>query len=85
VQERIHLDLNAINGVSNAVDRVADDPIAPLYASRLQCSDQYIRHSFAHRLDLNASNAFGATISPMGDRYRVANLTSVCGTRLRKR
>ena len=42
------LDLALMDGVGDAVKRVADDPVAPLYAGCLQCFDQYIRHSFAH-------------------------------------
>jgi hypothetical protein len=43
------LDLALMDGVGDAVKRIADDPVAPLYAGCLQCFDQYIGHSFTHR------------------------------------
>jgi hypothetical protein len=39
------LDLALLDGVSDAVKRVADDPVASLYAGCLQCFDQYVGHS----------------------------------------
>ena len=42
------IDLAAVDGVSDPVQRVADDPVAPLHAGSLQRFDQYIGHSFAH-------------------------------------
>jgi hypothetical protein len=46
-------DLALTDGVGDAVERVADDPIAPLYAGCLQCFDQYICNSLAHWRNLN--------------------------------
>ncbi len=43
------LDLALMDGVADAVERVADDPVAPLYAGCLQRLDQYVGHSFTHR------------------------------------
>ena len=43
------LDLALTDGVGDAVKRVADDPVAPLYAGCLQCFDQYVGHSLTHR------------------------------------
>src|ERR1700729_2038446 len=42
------LDLALMDGVGDAVERVADDPVTPLYAGCLQCFDQYIGHPFTH-------------------------------------
>jgi hypothetical protein len=43
------LDLALTDGVGDAVERVADDPVAPLYAGRLQRLDQYVGHPLTHR------------------------------------
>jgi hypothetical protein len=42
------LDLALMDGVGDAVKRVTDDPVAPLYAGCLQRVDQHIRDSLAH-------------------------------------
>ena len=39
------LDLAVMDGVGDPVQRVADDPVAPLYAGCLQRFDYYIGHS----------------------------------------
>ena len=44
------LDLALMDGVGDAVQRVADDPVAPLYAGCLQCFDQNVGHPFTHIL-----------------------------------
>src|ERR1700733_13581066 len=44
------LDLALTDGVGDAVKRVADDPVAPLYAGCLQCFDQYVGHSLTPSL-----------------------------------
>jgi hypothetical protein len=41
-------DFAAVDGVSNLVQRVAHDPVAPLCARRLQCFNQNIGYSFGH-------------------------------------
>jgi hypothetical protein len=41
-------DCATVDGVSDPVQRVADDPVAPLDASRLQRLDHYFGYSFAH-------------------------------------
>ena len=47
------IDLAAIDGVGDLVQRVADDPVAPLHAGSLQRFDQItIGYSFAHLLVL---------------------------------
>ena len=42
------VDLAAVDGVRDPVQRVADDAVAPLYASCLQRLDQQIPYSFTH-------------------------------------
>ena len=42
------IDLAAIDGVGDPVQRVADDAVARLHAGCLQRLDQYIGYSFAH-------------------------------------
>src|SRR5580698_6284338 len=42
------LDVALMDGVGDAVERVADDAVAPLYADGLQRLDQYIGYPFAH-------------------------------------
>jgi hypothetical protein len=42
------LDPALTDGVGDTVKRVADDPVAPLYAGCLQCFDQYVGDSLAH-------------------------------------
>ena len=42
------LDLALMDGVGDAVKRVADDPVAPLYAGGLQCFDYYVGYAFTH-------------------------------------
>src|SRR5580704_10286039 len=42
------LDRAMVDGMSNLVQRVAHDPVAPLYASGLQRFNQYIGYSFGH-------------------------------------
>src|SRR5277367_1349727 len=41
-------DLALMDGVGDAIERVADDSIASLYAGCLQCLDYYVSHSFTH-------------------------------------
>jgi hypothetical protein len=42
------IDLAAVDGVSDPVQRVADDAVARLHAGCLQRFDQKISYSFAH-------------------------------------
>jgi hypothetical protein len=42
------IDLAAIDGVGDPVQRVSDDAVTVLHAGCLQCFDQYIGYSFAH-------------------------------------
>jgi hypothetical protein len=42
------LDCAAVDGVSDLVQRVAHDPVAPLYARRSQRFNQNIGHSLGH-------------------------------------
>jgi len=42
------LDLALIDGVGDAIERIADDSVAPLYAGRLQRFNQHVGHPFAH-------------------------------------
>src|SRR5207248_9321360 len=42
------IDLAAVDGVSDPVHRVADDPVARLHAGCLQRIDQYIGYPFGH-------------------------------------
>ena len=41
------LDLALADGVGDAVKRVADDAVAPLYAGCLQCFDQYVGTAYS--------------------------------------
>jgi hypothetical protein len=49
------IDLAAIDGVGDPVQRVADDPVAVLNPGGLQRLDQYIRYSFAHLSNSSAT------------------------------
>jgi hypothetical protein len=42
------LDLAPMDGVGDAVKRVADDSVAPLYARCLQRIDYYVSYPFTH-------------------------------------
>ena len=42
------LDLALMDGVGDAVERVADDSVASLYAGCLQCFDYYVGHPLTH-------------------------------------
>ena len=42
------LDCAAVDGVSDLVQRVAHDPVAPLHTGSLQRFDQYVGYSFGH-------------------------------------
>jgi hypothetical protein len=42
------LDLALMDGVGDAIKRVTDDPVAPLYAGCLQGFDQHIGDALAH-------------------------------------
>jgi hypothetical protein len=42
------IDLAAIDGVGDPVQRVSDDAVTVLQAGCLQCFDQYVGYSFAH-------------------------------------
>jgi hypothetical protein len=59
------IDLALIDGVGDAVQRVADDSITRLHARCLQRFDQEISHSFTHRRNLHigvaGSNAAAAS------------------------
>jgi hypothetical protein len=49
------IDRASMDGMGNPVHRVADNPIARLYTSRLQRLDQQISNTFAHGGSLHLS------------------------------
>jgi hypothetical protein len=42
------LDFALMNGVGDAIQRVADDPVAPPYAGCLQCFDYHVGDALTH-------------------------------------